>query len=410
MSTQLDYGTDSNNKRPTYYFRKTITLDEAPAPNDVFNLEYYIDDGLVVYVNGSEAGRFNMPSGTISYNTLSSTYGDQFPTGTISLPASLFHKGSNVIAVEVHNNNYDSTDIIFDAALTAYLSNSNPVEYYSTQQELSLPAGTVNLTAYYTALSPQQLTAQGITPVRINEVSGSNSIFVNEYGKKNDWVELYNTTDEEIDVEGMFLTDNVEKPTKYMITKGSTRANTKIPAHGYLLVWCDKLETTSQGLHASFKVSGEGGYLILTAADRSWSDKITYSVHDGNSTIGRYPDGASEVYVMNVPTIAKANLLTSYMVEESQQEIVSGVRPATMIASAGDFRIRYGSDMLFVKSEEPGMVTVDIYTPDGCRVDQIKSVVKGGTARVSVAHLPVGFYVARATDGQGNRVGCKFMK
>jgi hypothetical protein len=37
-------------------------------------------------------------------------------------------------------------------------------------------------------------------------------------------------------------------------------------------------------------------------------------------------------------------------------------------------------------------------------------MVKGGSALVSVAHLPQGFYVARATDAEGNRVGCKFMK
>ena len=147
----------------------------------------------------------------------------------------------------------------------------------------------MTLTASYRELTAAERLQQGITPVRINEVSGSNSSYVNEYGKKDDWVELYNTTSEPIDVEGMYLSNDESNAQLYQITKGQTTASTVIPAHGYLLVWCSKRETTSQGLHASFKVSGQGGNIILTAADRSWQDKMAYPAHDGNHTVGRYP-------------------------------------------------------------------------------------------------------------------------
>ena len=127
---------------------------------------------------------------------------------------------------------------------------------YSFISEISLPTSDINLVATFTALTNKEKTTRGITPVRINEVSGSNDSYIDEYGKKGDWVELYNTTSEPVDVEGMYLTDNMEKPTKYQITKGSTQANTIIPAHGYLIIWCDKRETSDQGLHASFKIDG----------------------------------------------------------------------------------------------------------------------------------------------------------
>ena len=171
---------------------------------------------------------------------------------------------------------------------------------------LSLPAGTtIALTAIF-----EPVEDDSPIPVRINEVSAANDIFVNEYFKRNDWVELYNTTSKDIDVAGMYLSDNVNKPYKYQI---QSPQSTIIPAHGYLVVWCDKLEPESQ-LHASFKLDAEGGDVLLTAADDSWSDCLTYGPMKADETAGRYPDGADDVFTMNVPTIAKANLTSSYVI------------------------------------------------------------------------------------------------
>ena len=409
IATWLDYGGDAGNKRPTSYFRTTLNLASKPAASDKVEMNYYVDDGFIVYVNGTEAARFNMPSGAVNYNTLASTYADQFPTGTVELPASLFRQGSNVVAVEVHNNAANSTDLIWNASITAQLSGSSQANYYSTQTEIALPEGDgLHLTASYRELSAAERLQQGVTPVRINEVSGSNGSFINEYGKKDDWVELYNTTSEPIDVEGMFLSDDEANPEMYQITKAGTQASTIIPAHGYLLVWCSKRETTSQGLHASFKVSGQGGTIVLTAADRSWQDRMLYPAHDANHTVARYPDGCADVFATNVATIAKANQLSSY-VEQVQQGDPTAITPATL-ASANGFRIRYGKEVLLVKSDDDGLSAVDIYTTDGRLIERHTVRISGGTGRLSVAHLPQGFYVARATSDSDNSVGCKFVK
>ena len=193
----------------------------------------------------------------------------------------------------------------------------------TTEAETALPEGsTVTLTATFAPLTNTELAAQGITPVRINEVSAQNGIHVNEYFKRNDWVELYNTTDQPIDVEGMYLTDNPDKPDKYQITAasptgGGSEGATIIPAHGYLIIWCDKLETKEQ-LHAPFKLAAEGDELQLTAADGSWTDRFVYPEMKEDQTAGRYPDGSANVYLMNVPTIAQANLTSSYVVPIDQ--------------------------------------------------------------------------------------------
>ncbi len=180
-------------------------------------------------------------------------------------------------------------------------------ETISTDREISLPSdGSLTLTATFTR-------TESPAPVRINEVSAANGIFVNEFFKRNDWMELYNTTSEAVDVAGMYISDNPDNPKKYRIEGGSSRSTTIIPARGHLIVWCDKLEPQSQ-LHASFKLAAEGDDLLLTASDESWTDRLTYGPMKGDETVGRYPDGNDRVYLMNLPTIARPNMSSSYMV------------------------------------------------------------------------------------------------
>ena len=279
---------------------------------------------------------------------------------------------------------------------------------YDARREISLPSGTVNLKATFRKLSAAESKKQGITPVRINEISGANDSYIDEYGKKGDWVELYNTTSEAIDVEGMYLTDNINKPTKYQITKGDTKANTIIPAHGYLVVWCDnKRATTDNGLHASFKIADDGGLLMLSAADQSWTDVMSYDAHDARTTIGRYPDGTANVYAMNVATIGKSNIYSSYATAVAQSDIPSGLETIT---ASGDLRVVYASGLLLVKNSGGGTANVEVFRADGVSVRQTSFDMQNGTARISVADLPTGFYVARVSDGNGGKSSCRFVK
>lgn len=286
-----------------------------------------------------------------------------------------------------------------------WLDNTGNVKY--SEQEITMPTGKVELKASFRAMTDAEKKAHGIAPICINEVSAANDSYIDENGKKGDWVELYNTTDTEIDVEGMYLTDNLDKPEKYQITKGETQARTIIPAHGYLIIWCDKRATTDGGMHASFKISDDGGQLQLMAADKSWTNVITYAAHDSRSTVMRYPDGCADVYTTNVPTIAKSNAMTSYVTAVDQH---SGSGMSPLIAGADGFRICYGSQQLVVKSEASATIDVAIYTADGRLVEETTVSIAGETGRLDVSTLASGFYVARAKDAAGRQVSCKFMK
>ncbi|MBQ4296331.1 MAG: lamin tail domain-containing protein [Prevotella sp.] len=279
--------------------------------------------------------------------------------------------------------------------------------YFSTEPVISLPNDDkLVLTAYFTPMTEDERQEQGITPVRINEVSAANNVYVNEYWKRNDWVELYNTTDQAIDVEGMYLTDNLDKPHKYQIQKGETEANTVIPPHGHLIIWCDKLSPVSQ-LHASFKLDADGGDMMLSAADDSWSDVFTYPMHQEDETVGRYPDGCNTVQVMNYPTIEQTNITSSYAVNV-EQPYSTGIETTTLLAD-NDLTARYVLGRLIVRSKQSGDVHVELYNLAGQSVGQLNARLQGGYAEVPVNHLSDGCYIARVTDESGRSKSCKFV-
>ena len=288
---------------------------------------------------------------------------------------------------------------------------TTPGTYYSTSAEVNLPAGTVNLTACFRELSLAERTRQGIAPVCINEVSASNDSFVNDYFKKNDWVELYNTTGEELDVEGMYLSDDPARPDKYLISKEAAGANTTIAPHGYLIVWCDKLATTPQALHAPFKLGGGGGMVSLMAADKSWTDSLYYGAHDATVTVGRYPDGCDSVYVMNVATIERPNLLSSYarLTDQEALKHPTGI-VALQSAAHRDCHLSYGSGMLFASGRAASDLQLEVFSADGrAVVAATLTLGPDGTARCDVSYLPAGLYVARVASGSTASVVCKFV-
>jgi hypothetical protein len=113
---------------------------------------------------------------------------------------------------------------------------------------------------------------------------------------------------------------------------------------------------------------------------------------------------------MSLNTIEKPNIITSYMEKADQEELkhATGVKP--VIASANGLRIYYGAGQLFVKSDEPQNADVLIFTADGKLVERQSVMIKNEKAKVNVAHLQAGLYLARAIGNNGQSVGCKFVK
>jgi uncharacterized protein len=117
MATTVGYGPSASRKYVTTYFRTSF------VPSRRFTslaLRLRRDDGCVVYINGTEVARSNMPSGSISSSTLASSNVSgsaetQIHTWTIQPP---LVAGPNVMAIEVHQRSRDSSDLRIDAELT----------------------------------------------------------------------------------------------------------------------------------------------------------------------------------------------------------------------------------------------------------------------------------------------------
>ena len=118
-ATVVSYGPLSTNKYITTYFRKTFNVIDKSTITGL-ELSLIRDDGAVVYINGVEVYRNNLPSGTIYYNTLAPNYIDGIYESTwllANLSSSSLVNGSNVIAVEIHQNSLTSSDISFNLKL-----------------------------------------------------------------------------------------------------------------------------------------------------------------------------------------------------------------------------------------------------------------------------------------------------
>ena len=308
--TTISYGNNVSNKYPTYYFRTSFDLSEAPTGNESFELSFMVDDGMIVYVNGVEAIRHNMPSDNVYFDTYAVFYASGNPDkGTAILDASLFRQGTNVIAVELHNCSASSSDVYWSASLTR--CQSSVCSLVSSESEYTLVEDSSDLIACFEPIASGDTP---LPPVVINEVSADNGIYINDLWKKSDWIELYNTTDLDIDLAGMYLSDKVNKADKWQIgtdLADDATISTIIPAHGYRIIWCDK-EEGIRDLHAPFKLENvDKSQVILTAADGSWSDTLTYCAHLPAETVGRYPDASRNVYLMTRTTIEHTNQLTT---------------------------------------------------------------------------------------------------
>ena len=130
--TVVSFGFDDFEKNVTTYFRRQFT---RPAAVTNLSLQLCFTDGVAVYLNGTEIFRRNLPANA-TYDALatgSNWEKQNFWTAVPVLP-SLLRAGTNTIAVELHREDRQQTDLSFD---------------------LQLVQGTVNLPVRFTA--PPQL-------------------------------------------------------------------------------------------------------------------------------------------------------------------------------------------------------------------------------------------------------------
>lgn len=120
-ATLVSFGPNNAAKYITTYFRHAFNVAN-PAAYQSLALRVMRDDGVVAYLNGTEVFRSNLPTGTITYNTLASAAiggADESAFQQATISPSLLVAGTNVLAVEMHQSGGTSSDISFALELTA---------------------------------------------------------------------------------------------------------------------------------------------------------------------------------------------------------------------------------------------------------------------------------------------------
>ena len=103
----------------TFYFRRTFTAPAAAEASMKLVLTDYVDDGYVLYLNGTEIARVNMPAGAVDYATFTpATANPAEVTRTVTIPAGLLKAGENVLAAELHQCNATSSDATWDMGVS----------------------------------------------------------------------------------------------------------------------------------------------------------------------------------------------------------------------------------------------------------------------------------------------------
>jgi hypothetical protein len=106
----------------THYFRTAFDFSDSPALT-ALALDLAVDDGAVVWLNGTEVHRHNLPAGPVTYATRALTaVGDAPLLAGITLPATALLPGRNVLAIEVHQAESPDPGMVFGAALTATIT------------------------------------------------------------------------------------------------------------------------------------------------------------------------------------------------------------------------------------------------------------------------------------------------
>ena len=149
--------------------------------------------------------------------------------------------------------------------------------------------------------------AGGAGSLVINEVMSANSsVHADPQDVYDDWAEIYNNSDLAVDVGGMYLTDNLDNPTKWQIPPGMPDVTT-IDPNGYLLIWVDG-DAQDPGLHADFKLDSDGEDLGLCDLDGlTFIDQLSVPPLPSDTSYGRDPNALNEWQFFAQPTPGAQN-------------------------------------------------------------------------------------------------------
>ena len=261
-------GTPLKLGKSTYYFRTHFSIAASQLNNGghgALTLSTIIDDGAVFYLNGKEIFRLGMADGPVDYSTTANRLvGLAALEGPFTVAVDNLVAGDNLLAVEVHQTDPSSSDIVFGATV-----------------DLASSSATPNI------------------PVLLSEVFAARSSSAD-----GDWVELVNRSGQGVNLDGAGLTDNDQQPGKWIFPPNSI-----VPANGYLVIQCNgNAPPSGTNTGFSLKASGDNVYLFAPAAKGGGLiDSINFGLQAAGYSIARVASGLDNGWGLSHPTPGRDN-------------------------------------------------------------------------------------------------------
>lgn len=236
---------------------------------------------------------------------------------------------------------------------------------------------------YYT------LYAQGAAQpgqVVINEFLSLNNTGVqNEFSKREDWIELYNTTASTLNLSGCYLTDDYSTRAKFVFPSATT-----IAPNGFVTVWADG---NNGGMHADFKLSENGDRIMLSDGMTVVMDSVTFGNQAADVSVGKCTDGTGNFVILPYTSFGYANCAVG------MKEQNGGDEKFILFPNPAD---KY----LFLKKENDQECSIEIIDITGRTVTRSAFRTE---SRIDVSALESGAYFVKV-NGDGINAVRKFVK
>ena len=203
-----------------------------------------------------------------------------------------------------------------------------------------------------------------VTPVNglvINELSPVESSFTDAFGEQDDWVELYNSGTEPVNLSGLFLSDKAGQPVRHLLNRDY--ADWPLQPGEFALLWTDG--QPEQGYdHLPMKLSTAGETITLaqvTRGDTLILDHYTYPVHPEGQALARLPDGTGNFSYTSTPSPGAKNSGDDNSVDFYPNPADDELN---LLVRSGDTRVqvidRLGKTMVDRFFPEPAYRTMDL--------------------------------------------------
>lgn len=332
-------------------------------------------------------------------------------SGTALLDFEEIHKNEGAVYIDKMTIPADSTWGVFfkdvPVSLTAVPQNGFNFSHWENMED-SLANPLIIVLEHDTLIKPVFVPNNEFVAVTINEVMGKNDNFIeDESGDDEDWIELYNAGETDVDLSGYYLTDDLSTPFKWQFDE--TKSNhTLVPAMGYSLLWADD-DVDDGGNHVGFKINSSGETIALIKDYKGFPviiDSIECSFAYENTTYGRYTDGGQSSYVLYQPTPLGENIFS----EQSYSIIINEF----MADNDNWYADEYGEFDDWIELYNPNDFPVDISSY--FISDDMNNPAKHGLQSLSVANRviePHGYLVLFADGDEkqgGNHLRFKLSK